>query len=270
VSYEIFESDDFDTEVHPSSQAPFPGYLLPQLWTWMAWVANQDGPGSSFLYASERFPIGYNPNHFHLGRIVFVSDRRHCFLHRAFDTTRIQVLNWARKRVSLSSVYITFLHLTIFSIVMGRLERDRPVTPVDVFSTKEILRSLASPHVMMIFIIFFLIGTMLFGLALYLPSIVHQLGFSPTKTQLLSVGPFAAGFFGQCFFEGRYISNACSLLVPLVTIFSAYWSDYYQSRGITAAIITLLAVAGYSLFLGKVFCVWFRYFFSSSRHVLIN
>ena len=50
----------------------------------------------------------------------------------------------------------------------------------------------------MVFVIFFMLGTTLYGLALFLPSIVNQLGFSPTRTQLLGVGPFAASFFGRC------------------------------------------------------------------------
>lgn len=37
-------------------------------------------------------------------------------------------------------------------------------------------------------------GTMLYGLALFLPTIVNELGFSATHTQLVSVGPYAAGF----------------------------------------------------------------------------
>ena len=41
---------------------------------------------------------------------------------------------------------------------------------------------------------------MLYGLALFLPSIVKELGFGANKTQLLSVGPFAAGFFGDYYF----------------------------------------------------------------------
>ena len=57
----------------------------------------------------------------------------------------------------------------------------------------------------MVFIMFFMDGAMLYGLALFLPSIVNQLGFSPAKTQLLSVGPFGAGFFGEWFvFEARH------------------------------------------------------------------
>ncbi|KAF8159942.1 MFS general substrate transporter [Crassisporium funariophilum] len=116
-------------------------------------------------------------------------------------------------------------------IIMRRLERDRPsINPSDKFTFKEILLSLCSPQVIMVFIMFFMIGTTLYGLALFLPSIVSQLGFSRDKTQLLSVGPFAAGFF--------------------VTLFSAFWSDRHESRGITTAIISTMAVAGFALYLG--------------------
>ena len=45
----------------------------------------------------------------------------------------------------------------------------------------------------------FMAGMMGYGLAVFLPSIVSQLGFSPNATQLLSVGPFAVGFIGECF-----------------------------------------------------------------------
>jgi len=115
-------------------------------------------------------------------------------------------------------------------IIMTRLEKDRPfIQPVDKFTFKEVLRSFASPHVIMVFIMFVMIGTTLYGLALFLPSIVNQLGFSPNKSQLLSVGPFATGFF--------------------VTIISAFLSDRYESRGITTALISLIAVAGFALYL---------------------
>ena len=49
----------------------------------------------------------------------------------------------------------------------------------------------------MIFIIFFMLGTTLYGLANFLPSIVNQLGYSPNHSQLLSVGPYAGGFVGE-------------------------------------------------------------------------
>jgi len=114
---------------------------------------------------------------------------------------------------------------------MSRLEGDRrSIRTDDKFTFKEIMRSFGSPHVIMVFIIFFMSGTMLYGLAYFLPSIVDQLGFSSNKTELLSVGPFAVGFF--------------------VTLISAYLSDRYESRGITVALVSLLAVVGYALYLG--------------------
>jgi hypothetical protein len=82
---------------------------------------------------------------------------------------------------------------------MKRLEADRlTISPEDHFSFREVLKSFTSPHVIILFLMSFMNGTTLFGLALFLPSIVNQLGFSANKTQLLTVGPFAAGFFGEC------------------------------------------------------------------------
>lgn len=89
-------------------------------------------------------------------------------------------------------------------LIKYRLEYDRPsVTPdipADKFSFREILRSFTSIHVIINFIMLFMDGTMLYGLAFFLPSIVNQLGFSAVNSQLLSAGPFAAGFFGKRFF----------------------------------------------------------------------
>ena len=83
---------------------------------------------------------------------------------------------------------------------MRRLERDRPSIALPVkFSLKEVMRSVGSPHVIMISILMFMVGTMGYGLSVFLPSTVNQLGFSPNATQLLSVGPSTAGFFGECF-----------------------------------------------------------------------
>jgi hypothetical protein len=80
---------------------------------------------------------------------------------------------------------------------MARLEHDRPtIPPADRFSFREVFRSITSIHVIILVVIFFLAGTMLYGQALFSPSIVNQLGFSQVQSQLLSVGPFAAGFFG--------------------------------------------------------------------------
>lgn len=81
---------------------------------------------------------------------------------------------------------------------MRRLEKDRPfVNPLDKFTWRQVWASFTSPHVLIMFVLYFLGGTNLYGLALFLPSIVNQLGFSANKSQLLSVGPYVAGFFGS-------------------------------------------------------------------------
>jgi hypothetical protein len=96
---------------------------------------------------------------------------------------------------------------------MARLERDRPsIRPSDKFSGREILRSIGSLHVIIPVVLLFMVGTALFGLALFLPSIVSELGFSRNKTQLLSVGPFAAGFFGAFVRWTRRVKNLLMVL----------------------------------------------------------
>ena len=97
---------------------------------------------------------------------------------------------------------------------MRRLERDRPcIQPVDKFTFKEVLRSVTSPHVIIMLIMAFMIGTVSAGISLFIPSIVRQLGFSPGHTQLLSAGPAAAGIVGECLSK-RDISRLILCLVP--------------------------------------------------------
>lgn len=134
------------------------------------------------------------------------------------------------ERVSLSNSYVAYLYVvisTIFSMIMSRLERDRPsIKPVDSFNFKEVVRCAGSPHVILLAIMTFLHATVVSGLVLFLPSIVEQLGFSHNTTQLLSAGPFAAGFLGDyCSLKGgdfpglRTVSSSdftrCTLVGPL-------------------------------------------------------
>jgi hypothetical protein len=142
---------------------------------------------------------------------------------------------------------------------MNRLERDRPsIKPVDKFSFKEVMLSACSPHVIMFFIMAFIHSTMTSGFSFFLPSIVKQLGFSPKVTQLLSAGPSAAGALGEncskCDISPG-LFTAYSSNGPPVTLMTAFLSDRYESRGITAATVTMLAVAGFALYLGNVLCL---------------
>ncbi|KAL5488440.1 hypothetical protein ACEPAI_6558 [Sanghuangporus weigelae] len=114
-------------------------------------------------------------------------------------------------------------------IVVKRLCLDRPTTsPLDTFSFVQVWRSMSSPHVILNFIALFLNGTTLYGLALFLPSIVNQLGYSQTHTQLISVGPFAAGF--------------------AVTLATSYLSDHFKKRATFAVVNSIIAVTGFIVF----------------------
>ncbi|KAL5530811.1 hypothetical protein ACEPAF_7069 [Sanghuangporus sanghuang] len=115
-------------------------------------------------------------------------------------------------------------------IIMKRLVLDRPMTSFsDVFSWSQVLTAITSPHVFIVFCMMFLNGTALFGLALFLPTIVNQLGYTSTMTQLVSVGPYAAGF--------------------AVTIVSSYLSDRYQRRSVSAAVNSVITMTGFIVFL---------------------
>jgi MFS family permease len=101
----------------------------------------------------------------------------------------------------------------------------------------------------------FIQATLINGFAFFLPSIVYQLGFSPNVTQLLSAGPFAVPCLGENSSK-HYMSpglfTAYSSTGPPVTLITAFLSDHYEFRGITAAIVS---VAGFALFLGDVLCL---------------
>ncbi|KLO13815.1 MFS general substrate transporter [Schizopora paradoxa] len=127
---------------------------------------------------------------------------------------------------------LKFLTPSQRNIISRRLLLDRPTTsPLDRFSVIEVLRSLTSPHVLLLFVALFMNGTTLYGLANFLPSIVNQLGFSATRTQLISVGPFASGF--------------------VVTLASAYLSDRYRQRALSVVVCACIAMIGFAVFLGS-------------------
>ncbi|KAF4253329.1 hypothetical protein KXW65_001449 [Aspergillus fumigatus] len=92
---------------------------------------------------------------------------------------------------------------------------------------KGVVSVLKDLHVWIACLILFCNGACLFGLAYFSPSIVQALGYSPTKTQLMTVPPYAAGFF--------------------VTMLTAYISDRRQQRGAGAFITSGIALIGAAL-----------------------
>lgn len=92
---------------------------------------------------------------------------------------------------------------------------------------KTVLSAFKSIHILMSCVGLFASGTCLFGLAYFTPSIVQSLGYSQTRTQLMTVPPFACAF--------------------VVTMISAYLSDRFRQRGITSIATNILALIGASI-----------------------
>ncbi|EIM91401.1 MFS general substrate transporter [Stereum hirsutum FP-91666 SS1] len=102
---------------------------------------------------------------------------------------------------------------------------------IEVFRWSEVTSIFTdAPHILLGCVPLFFSGVTLFGLANFTPTIVNALGFSPTHSQLLTVPPYACSFF---------ISILCS-----------YLSDKYRQRGLMAVFVSLVASAGYAIFLG--------------------
>ncbi|KAF8497830.1 MFS general substrate transporter [Russula emetica] len=102
----------------------------------------------------------------------------------------------------------------------------------EVFSWSEVASVFTNaPHVLLMAIPCFFVGVTLYGLAYFTPTVVSALGYSPNRTQLLTVPPYACSF--------------------VFSIISSYFSDKYKSRGLMATFCALLAAAGYAIFLAS-------------------
>jgi hypothetical protein len=54
------------------------------------------------------------------------------------------------------------------------------------------------------------------------------------------------------FFSIQHSIKVCSLIGSAVTLISAFLSDRYATRGIVISLVSILAVAGFALFLSNV------------------
>ncbi|QRV74824.1 major facilitator superfamily transporter [Ceratobasidium sp. AG-Ba] len=97
------------------------------------------------------------------------------------------------------------------------------------FSWSSILSAFKAPHVILLCIPLFFSGVTLFGLAFFTPSIVNSLGYSPVRTQLMTVPPYAVSF--------------------VVSLSLAYVSDRYKMRGPVLFVTGVIATAGYAIYL---------------------
>ncbi|PGH06774.1 hypothetical protein GX51_02215 [Blastomyces parvus] len=105
-----------------------------------------------------------------------------------------------------------------------RLAFDTNLPDNETVTLKTVLSAFKDPHILNMCAILFCSGANLFGLAYFTPSIVQALGYSPNRTQLLTVPPFACAF--------------------VATMIAAYFADRYKQRGVAAICTSTIALIG--------------------------
>ncbi|EIW77869.1 MFS general substrate transporter [Coniophora puteana RWD-64-598 SS2] len=124
-----------------------------------------------------------------------------------------------------------FLSSSERSYVLSRLKKDGAVshdTEDDGFSWREVSKCFSSPHIWMLSVALFFMGTTLYGLAYFEPVIVQGLGYAGNHAQLMSAPPFAVAF--------------------VLSIITAFTSDRFGRRGLTAICFSILATIGFAMF----------------------
>ncbi|KAF8891690.1 major facilitator superfamily domain-containing protein [Infundibulicybe gibba] len=99
----------------------------------------------------------------------------------------------------------------------------------DGFSWAEVRKTFKLPQFWFLFVVYFLNGTIVFSLGYFTPSIVQGLGYSPIRTQLMTVGPYAFAFV---------LTNVASFL-----------ADRYRCRGFVAIFCAVCCTVGFTMFL---------------------
>ncbi|KAF8321422.1 MFS general substrate transporter [Cantharellus anzutake] len=112
------------------------------------------------------------------------------------------------------------------AVALARLEEDMTLNEAgEEFRFSSVWSALRAPHVLILSTSCFYVGYLIFGLAYFLPTVVGSLGYSPAKTQLYGVPPFACGF--------------------VVSLAAALFSDKYHCRGLVAIGASFLALGGF-------------------------
>ncbi|OJD24545.1 hypothetical protein ACJ73_04096 [Blastomyces percursus] len=119
-----------------------------------------------------------------------------------------------------------------------RLALDTNLPDNETVTLNRVLSAFKDPHILNMCAILFCSGANLFGLSYFTPSIVQALGYSPTRTQLLTVPPFACAF--------------------VATMIAAYFADRYKQRGAAAVSTSIIALVGAGMAL-KVRSIASRY-----------
>lgn len=126
---------------------------------------------------------------------------------------------------------VRFLSPEERSYVLSKLKSSKAISEdesKDDFSWIEVLRAIRSPQVLMLCVVVFFGGALLFGLAFFEPTIVAGLGYTGNQAQLMSVPPFVLAFFAS--------------------MISAFFSDRYGCRGLTVIFFSIWCIIGFSTF----------------------
>ena len=107
---------------------------------------------------------------------------------------------------------------------LRRLNADANNFEHQTISVRQALSIFKDVHVLICLPFFFATGGLGIGLSVFTPTIVGALGYSSTITQLLTVPPYALAF--------------------IATVITAYLSDRFGLRGVTAFVAGLPALAG--------------------------
>jgi hypothetical protein len=125
-----------------------------------------------------------------------------------------------------------FLSARQRQLVTRRLAIDTPggkeAIDDEAFSWTEVKKSLTSPHVLLLGVSMWGLGTSLYALAYFIPTIVATFNYNTVQTQLLTVPPFVSAF--------------------LFTLVTAFYSDRYGSRGFCTMLCSLIGLIGYTMF----------------------
>ncbi|KAJ6457051.1 major facilitator superfamily domain-containing protein [Mycena vitilis] len=126
-----------------------------------------------------------------------------------------------------------FLNAEEKAYVKAKLKEDGAIQDeaADSFSWGEVIKAFTSIHVLLVGVIFFFSGVVLYSLAYFTPSIVQSLGYTAAKAQLMSVPPFSVAF--------------------VLTMITAYISDRHQCRGAITIFSSVLCIVGFAMFLGS-------------------
>ena len=109
-----------------------------------------------------------------------------------------------------------------------RLQAESMFLDKEKVTVSGVLSVYKSLHTWPMFVAMVCLGVNLFGLAFFTPSIVSGMGFSPIRTQLMTVPPFAVGF--------------------LICVPTAYISDRYRKRGLMTLFTSFLSLIGALMF----------------------